>query len=121
MAEMPDTIGPSHVAIRGGCFAVNRLEEFLTAWHLSRRGMPCAIWEWMHRLDFADGGVPADLDLLERGVVFGQEGNLSLRRDGEEVRWHFVGEPAVSLPGAFSGVDFWERHGQVCLRRREVR
>jgi hypothetical protein len=121
MAEMPDTVGPSHVAIQGGRFAAGQLGEFLTAWQLPRRGMPCAVWEWVHRIDFTDGSLPADLDLLERGVVFGPEGSLSLRRDGEDVRWHFVGEPTVSPPAEFLGVDFWERHGQVRFRRREVR
>jgi hypothetical protein len=121
---MPDfsvTVGPQNVTIWGGCFAVERLGEFLKAWQLPRARMPCAVWEWVNRIDFADGGAPMNLELLDRGVVFGAEGSLSMRRDSEEIRWHFVGEPTVSLPAEFPGVDFWEQHGEARFHQREMR
>ncbi len=132
--------------IWGGQFEANWLTEFLEAWNLAVRDMPWRVWEWISDLKMdhvAPGiaGLPGNPHLLERGRLFGTDGDLSLRRDGERFLWNFVGRRDTTLPqrlhwegpvkessaekdvgSRFAVADYWAYHPQAFLsgRRRVV-
>lgn len=86
--------------ILGGQFAHNRLTAFLRYWGLDKGAMKWRIWELTNALTFdADIG---DTQHLQRAEIFGEEGHLSLRRDGQKWLWHFIGlvtrDPSSSFP-----------------------
>jgi hypothetical protein len=100
-------IGKGEVAIWGGTYAIGDIERFLLAWKQPR--MPYRIWEYTHRMDFEIDTLPAaeNYALLDRGRLFGVGGDLTLRRDGDQYRWHFIGEPHAIQPVGFDVKDFW--------------
>lgn len=85
------------------------LERFLAVWNDPARQMPWRVWEYVDEIEFTKGQA-TKLPLLERGRVFGQGGDLSLRRDGERVLWYFVGKSWQSPPSGFDYADFWQAH-----------
>jgi hypothetical protein len=61
--------------------------------------MPWSIWQWTDAIDIEhQAAQPGDLDYLERGRVFGEQGDLELRREGDRVLWRFVGPVADPDP-----------------------
>ncbi len=95
------------IAIWGGEFHATRVSEFLKQWDFSM--MPYRIWEYVHRIEFACNKLPdaAEAALLDRGRIFGHGGDLSLRRDGDEFLWHFIGSTSMAEPESFDVCDFW--------------
>lgn len=93
--------------IWGGVFQAAALEAFLAAWPLTQ--MPYHIWEYTHRMTFVRDAPPEPPDIarLERGRIFGEGGDLSLRRDGGCFLWHFVGQRNTTKPAGFAVSDFW--------------
>ena len=89
-------------AIWGGEFSAGRLQAFLAAW-TGRGDLPWRVWEWVSDMQIMHGASapPANLQWLERGRLFGDGGDLTLRRDGERFMWHFVGPHASPLPQRF--------------------
>lgn len=49
-------------------------------------------------------------ELIERVRLFGQVGDLDIRRDGREIYWRFISETHSQLPSAFpfSAHSFWD-------------
>lgn len=98
-------------AMWGGEFCAGRLQAFLVAW-TGRGDLPWRVWEWISDMQIMHGAgaPPANLQWLERGRLFGDGGDLTLRRDGERFMWHFVGSHASPLPAGFVWDE--ERGGQ---------
>lgn len=110
-----------------GCFKSIRLDH--------------GLWHHSHRIRFDQGIALADMppepELLERARLFGAGGSepgalpaaggdLELRRDGEQLRWRFVGavgsEPAKALRLAgIAALDFWVAQPAARLRMRSQR
>lgn len=95
-----------HLSIWGGEFPAGRLNEFLQAWQLGQKNMPWRIWEWFSDILLEYEGQslpPVDLEQgrkpewLERGRIFGSDGDLSLRRNGDLILWRFVGPRMTAL------------------------
>lgn len=95
------------ITIIGGVIADKNLVNWLQQWDLQR--LPWQFWEWVNAiwLDY-DQPLPSDMRLLERGRMFGDGGDLSLRRDGNDFRWHFVGPSNVQTPATPGTHDFWQ-------------
>lgn len=113
-------VGPQDgVFIQGSNFEAGKLELFLNTWELS--GLPYRIWEYTDHIEFTrKEGLPetADHPWLERGRLFGERGDLHLRRDNDCFSWHFIGAFDPSLdPGIWEVRDFWAAHPDVRLRR----
>lgn len=100
-------VGKEHLAIRGGTLRPEDVLPWLETWNLPQADMPWAIWEHYDRIEvtFAQH-VPKRPDLLERLCIFGEGGDLALRRDGEMIAWRFLGPAGAGAPG---GVDFFAR------------
>ena len=134
------------LTIWGGRVDEAAVKDFIDSCALAQ--MPYRIWEYAHRIEFSENAnsKPDNYELLERGRIFGAGGDLSLRRDGTEFLWHFVGPKDALLSsarrGCLSGLanfggpkntallsedsrqkfaphDFWERHSDLILRRNE--
>ncbi|MGI8783257.1 MAG: type III-D CRISPR-associated protein Csx19 [Acidobacteriota bacterium] len=101
------------VRICGGEFNADRLEGFIKAWDFS--SMRYCIWERPDRIDFLEQ-LPAERGRLERARVFGKAGDLSLRRDGDIFRWHFIGAAIPKLPSNFQ-VENWKSEPEARLYR----
>jgi hypothetical protein len=104
-------------AIYGGEFADERLGAFIAAWGLPREDMPWSIWEQVDTIEMRKE--PSVLQLVERGRVFGEAGDLALRRDRGRFLWHFVGRRDVTGPNGFDVEDFWNVNGPVELISRQ--
>ncbi len=99
--------------IVGGEFTADQLRAFLDAWQPHWNAMPYRIWEHISHIEFADQ--PAQPEFLQRAEIFGEGGHLSLRRDSNRWRWHYIGKQAS--PAGFPCVDFWQSHAHSQLRR----
>lgn len=121
MREVTETspLGPDDLAAWGGAFDALRLGDFLQVWGLPRLEMPWSLWQWTDRIIIERGSVAHDLDHLERGRVFGPGGDLSLRRDGGRVLWHFVGPADAAPPSGFSFASYWDGREDAPIRLRE--
>lgn len=95
------------ITIMGGVIAEASLVNWLNRWSLQQ--MPWQIWERVNAIQMDHSqSLPSDVSLLERGRIFGDGGDLSMRRDGNTFRWHFVGPTAVQLPIAPTAHNFWQ-------------
>ncbi len=101
--------GQDKLAIWGGQCAEDELLSFLEGWQL--KDLTYRIWEYVSEIEFSPQTInqpPKNVSLLEHGRMFGPGGDLILRRDGAEFRWHFVGEISQPEPPASGNPkDFW--------------
>ena len=102
-------VGSDHLSIWGGTCSENVLLDFLERWSLKQ--MAYRIWEYTDQIAFAEH-LPDNTALLERGRLFGEGGDLGLRRDGDVFRWRFVGKPEVRPPDGYdtNEANFWTDH-----------
>jgi len=110
------------LALLGGQVDESTLLDWLQQWQLGKIALPWRIWESVSDLRFERSTLPDSLHLLERGRLFGEDGDLTVRRDGERFRWWFVGKPTV-VPASLredKGVsDFWQCHPNTTLSKVE--
>ena len=106
-------VGSEQLSILGGVCPEDQLLDFAKGWPLEQ--MPYRIWEYTDRIQFERDKLPAqeDIVLLERGRLFGEGGDLDLRRDGDLFRWRFIGQAEVAPPKGCEAEDFWDAHGDV--------
>jgi hypothetical protein len=107
------------LSIWGGNFEAERLDDFLERWKLDQREMPWRIWEQVSKIVFQWETQPGDSELLERGQLFGPGGDLSLRRNGSRLLWHFIGPAGVEPPAGFEARSYWEDEKRRPLREHE--
>lgn len=109
--------GQNRPAIVGGRFTHEQLEDFLSIWRTQWDQMPWRVWEQVSAIDFGFANEPVAPDLLQRADIFGTDGHLSLRRDGDGWRWHFIGMARPALSEEFELSDFWDKYPTTTLRR----
>jgi hypothetical protein len=89
--------------------------------------MPWSIWQWTDAIPPGHQATqPGDLDYLERGRLFGKQGDLELRREGDRVLWRFIG-PAIDpdpVPDEvkttdYEAANYWDEHTERDLRPYE--
>lgn len=115
------TWGHEQFAVCGGRFSAERLGQFLEAWSWPEAEHRWAIWEYVSGLTMTTGDLPESTHWanLERAELFGPSGQLSVRRDELQIRWHFVGEPApkIVIPTGYNNLSYWEAHPEDLFRR----
>ena len=77
--------------ITGGECAEGGLSEWLKMFDLTE--MDVCIWEFTDHCTIGSDGPPERVERLERARIFGEGGDLDVRRDGERFRWRYVGKP----------------------------
>jgi len=76
-------------------------EGELLGWlrNLDLTGMDVRIWEFTDRCIIGDDGPPETAKWLERARLFGEGGDLDIRRDGDRFLWRFVGKEEYAPDG----------------------
>lgn len=117
MVTTQPLLGKEILSIWGGRCAEEDLLAFLQGWDLSN--MPYRIWEYASEIVFEKGTLPKNAVLLQRGRLFGEDGDLELRRDGAEFAWRFIGKPEIRPPAGydFDENNFWHRHSDVTFHQ----
>jgi hypothetical protein len=117
-------IEPAELAVWGGSFTADRLEGFLQVWAFPRQGMLWSLWQWTDEIAIQfDAVQPDGLGFLERGRVFGPDGDLEIRRDphpdGDRFLWRFIGAPETPKPAGFEPDSYWDGQQEKRLRAYE--
>lgn len=94
--------------------ASDKLRKFIEAWQPDNSGMKRVIWETVDRIDmdYTNKILTAETayNELMRARFFGEKGDLSLRRDGDRLYWHFIGSPPDDdFPKIKNACRFWEK------------
>lgn len=102
-------IDNSELAILGGQCTEKDLLNFIDQW---RTKFHFRIWEYASEIVFEiEKAAPSliNVSLLERGRLFGKDGDLSLRREGDRFYWNFVGPAGTHAPeGNFGTRNYWD-------------
>lgn len=110
--------GKDELSIWGGYCAKEDLLSFLWGWSLN--SMPYRIWEYTSEIVFDQNVLPANVALLQRGRLFGEGGDLELRREEAGFRWRFIGPAGIMPPdGDHRAQNYWESHPDVWFHRYE--
>jgi len=106
-------VGKEALSIWGGRCAESDLMKFLEQWN-NLAQMPYRIWEYASDIAFEKDSLPDNAVLLQRGRLFGEGGDLEVRRDGAEFAWRFVGPADAKLPdGKYDAHNYWGDHSGV--------
>jgi len=109
-----------NLAIWGGTIEHGQMEAFIKAWQLDKLKMPYRIWEDYTSLLFEKDTVPLNFDQIQRARIFGQDGDLTLRCDGNQLIWHFIGKAEINPPQEFPSLGFWDKQaGDLILLESE--
>lgn len=105
---MDSKVGKDELSIWGGYCIEKDLLHFIQQW---KQTFHFQIWEYASEIYFKKEEIPPltlNVSLLERGRLFGRDGDLALRRDGPQFHWSFIG-PAGSLApeGNYSTRSYW--------------
>lgn len=110
--------GPKDLTILGGKCTESNMEGLLQQWDLDE--MPFRIWEYCSEIIFEKGKLPQNFVLLERGRVFGDGGDLMVRRNGTDFEWRFIGPAGIKKPTAdYEPQNYWETNRDVMFHKRE--
>ncbi|GAW27543.1 hypothetical protein [Carboxydocella sp. ULO1] len=106
----------SELTILGGQCTESNLLKFLTQWDLA--GMPFRVWEYVSEIAFEKNTLPQNIALLERGRIFGDGGDLMLRRNITVFDWRFVGPAGIKLlPDEHVIRDYWQEHPDMMFHQ----
>lgn len=100
--------------IVGGTIEEAQATDWLNQWDLG--SLPWRLWEEVSALRLEKAtSVPLDFTLVERGQLFGEGGDLTLRRDGSIFRWHFIGPTTAKVQKTPDALDFWTEYPNAIL------
>lgn len=95
------------IQIWGGEIKEEELKEFLQKWSLS--GMPYRIVETVRDIKITQNDImDIEPEEVERIRIFGEEGDLDIRRDSSSFKWRSVGK--IQPPQGIRGENFWEKN-----------
>ena len=129
MKNDPPIDGNSTIIIWGGVFDAEEFKDFMVAWVFA--DMAYVIQEHAYDITFqiadTDNIVSQNPALLERLEIFGASGNLSLRRNGNEFLWHFIGDDTEARQDTLSKLEaaqfmvrfFWKENSACRLYKRD--
>ena len=102
----------------GGRCSESNLEGLLEEWNLAE--MPFRVWEYCSEIVFEKSTIPRNFALLERGRVFGEGGDLMLRRNGIDFEWRFIGSAGIAEPNAdYEPQNYWKTKINVTFHKKE--
>lgn len=108
-------VSQDDLLIWGGHFAPEQLSDFVQAWD----GSPHFLWAmveevstfYVKKANTPGGAIPQPEYLLLRLRIFGPDGDLDIRRDGNRFYWHFIGDANAQWQilddEAFALSSFW--------------
>lgn len=101
-------IAKDDIHIRGGEIGEDKLQQFISMWN--QLEMPFVILETVREIvirknyDFSTLAA----NTVDRISIFGEGGDLDIRRDADYFRWRYIGEN--KLPEKVEGEDFWDKN-----------
>lgn len=108
--------GRSDLNIFGGQCIEKDIMHFLEQWDLT--AIPYRIWEYVSTIEFKKDTLPENTVLLERGRLFGDGGDLLLRRNSTGFNWRFIGSTGVRPPaGDYHVQNFWDVYPDVSFHQ----
>jgi hypothetical protein len=111
-------IDQRELAIFSGFCPEQEFISFLAQWELN--GIPYRIWEYVSTIEFQQETFPANIALLERGRLFGANGDLSLRRRDSGFEWRFIGSAGARPPiGDYQICNYWDDHFMISFHQYE--
>jgi len=116
------TVGNGDLSILGGQCDANQVLALLGDWP-ERASLSYRIWEYTDEIEIVENGnlpTAAQIKYLERARLFGEGGDLTLRRVGEQFRWWFTGPQGVSVPEKYKPVDFLENGDPGAIFNKET-
>jgi hypothetical protein len=113
------TVGSADIAIWSGTCSAANLSVFLDAWKLPNESMPFCIWEQLSAITFNRQHRLADEDIrwLQRGRIFGEGGDLELRRAGDHFEWRLIEDVGLKPPEGQIAESFWTIEPQARFHR----
>lgn len=124
-ALLKTAVSPQQLHIWGGSIDETNLKPFLQSWDNAKATLEWAMIEEISRFYTIDLTHFTDvlangLNLLERARLFGEYGDLSLRREGQTFSWSFIGDTSQPWPPKpAETADFWQQHPRTILREVE--
>jgi hypothetical protein len=110
--------GLKDLTILGGRCAECNLMGLLQEWNLIE--MPFSIWEYCSEIVFEKNTIPQNITLLERGRVFGNSGDLMLRRNGIDFEWRFIGPAGIKeIAADYGPQNYWKTNINVMFHEKE--
>lgn len=104
------------LVIVGGTIGEMKAASWLSQWDL--QSLPWRLWEEVSALKLEkSSSLPVDFTLVERGQLFGEGGDLTLRRDGGIFRWRFIGPTTTKVQRTPDTLDFWNEYPNTVLHR----
>lgn len=104
-------VGKDELSIFGGYCVEQNLKDFIRQWKIK---FPFGIWEYTNEIIFKKENLTSwdiNVALLERGRLFGEEGDLTLRREGPCFNWFFIGPAGIQVPkGDYNARNYWEEN-----------
>ncbi|WXG41607.1 MAG: hypothetical protein WED07_12730 [Candidatus Freyarchaeum deiterrae] len=101
-------ISKNDIQIWGSEIEENSLQQFISKWNFSN--MPFTILETLKEIiikkNFDFSKIPSNQ--VERIRIFGQDGDLDLRRDTNRFIWRYIGNN--NPPKNTNGEDFWKKN-----------
>ena len=103
--------------ILGGMINEGDVKDFLRSWYLSDKKMEWSLWEWTNSIILEKYKTSCDnIALLERVRIFGEDGDLYLRRTENCFQWSFIGIPGINPPPRYLARRL---NPDVCMRLSE--
>lgn len=121
LAGLREQQGQQDLTILGGMIAEKKLLKWLADCSFDQ--MPWQMWETTNDFELKHKApLPKkseiELMMLERVRFFGEGGDLTLRRDDEQFRWHFIGQKNANVPASNDAPDdFWKEHPKQTFTR----
>ncbi|NUM73790.1 hypothetical protein HUU40_05465 [candidate division KSB1 bacterium] len=94
--------------------AEEKISKFISAWQPFFDEKAIAIWETIDCIKMPKAkDIPSVYGELMRARFFGAGGDLSLRRDGNRLYWHFIGTPRDDFPPIKNACRFWDEQEKM--------
>lgn len=96
--------------------AEEKISKFISAWQPFFDEKAIAIWETIDCIKMPKAkDIPSVYGELMRARFFGADGDLSLRRDGNRLYWHFIGTPRddFPFPKIKNACNFWDKQEKL--------
>lgn len=85
-------ISSQDLTIVGGECQEEDLFHFLREWDIE---IPYRFWEYVSEVNLEEDTLPEDIVLLERGRLFGSDGDLLMYRNRSRFHWRFIGKREI--------------------------
>lgn len=96
-----------------------KIGKFISAWQPIFDEKAIAIWETIDCIKMPKAkDIPSEYGELMRARFFGARGDLSLRRDGSRLYWHFIGAPREDFPKIKDACRFWDEQEKLSEAER---